>query len=302
VWGLAWVLFVNRAGTMVLPFLVLYLTETMGFRPSVAGLALSVYGAGACLGAWLGGWLTDRIGARPVMLASMFSSGVAFFILGQMESLTGILVAMLVLSVINESFRPANGATLAACCPRHLQKKAFALARLAVNAGMTIGPAVGGVLAVRDFSLLFLADGGTCVLAGMLLLFLRQTRDAPPAEGEDGPGQDGSPWRDRSFLVFAGLLSLMAMLFFQIFATYPLHFREIYGFREDTIGFILAINTLVIVAFEMILVHSIRDRGELRLIGLGCALLGLGLGLGLLPFSSCWGRSHQCLFLTQKAG
>jgi len=64
IWILAAVTLVNRAGTMVMPFLVLYFTTQKGLSKREAGGLLAVYGIGAMFGAYLGGWLTDRIAPR----------------------------------------------------------------------------------------------------------------------------------------------------------------------------------------------------------------------------------------------
>ena len=70
-----WLLFatnlINRAGMMVLPFLVLYLTRERHFTPGQAGLALAFYGAAAIVAGPISGWLSDRIGALPIMRASL---------------------------------------------------------------------------------------------------------------------------------------------------------------------------------------------------------------------------------------
>src|SRR5258705_13216290 len=63
-WVLAAVCFVNRCGTMVLPFLMLYLTSQRGFSAAASGVVLSLYGVGAGGGAVSGGVLTDWLGAR----------------------------------------------------------------------------------------------------------------------------------------------------------------------------------------------------------------------------------------------
>ncbi|NBC09283.1 MAG: hypothetical protein GVY26_18990 [Bacteroidetes bacterium] len=62
VWSLSGVMLINRAGTMVLPFLSVYLTQQLGFSLGQAGWIMSFFGAGSVLGAYLGGQLTDRIG------------------------------------------------------------------------------------------------------------------------------------------------------------------------------------------------------------------------------------------------
>ena len=82
VWILSFVALVNRAGTMVLPFLTLYLRQDLEFTTGQAGVMLSLYGVGSIGGAALGGKLTDRIGYRFVMLSSLFGSGAILLVLG----------------------------------------------------------------------------------------------------------------------------------------------------------------------------------------------------------------------------
>ena len=79
-----WVLFftslINRSGTMVIPFLALYLTKKIGVSPAEAGTALLVYGAAAFLAAPITGKLSDKLGSLKVMKFALFGSGVLFFV------------------------------------------------------------------------------------------------------------------------------------------------------------------------------------------------------------------------------
>src|ERR1700693_3927355 len=82
----AWILFggtfVNRFGTFVVPFLVLYLTR-IGYSVGQAGAAIGVYGGGLLVASTLGGHLADRIGRRNTIAVSMFGSALAMLTLSQ---------------------------------------------------------------------------------------------------------------------------------------------------------------------------------------------------------------------------
>ena len=71
-----WVLWagtlVNRAGSFVVPFLAIYLTQARGFSAAQAGIVAALYGAGAAVASPLGGyfdtvtaWALARVGRRP---------------------------------------------------------------------------------------------------------------------------------------------------------------------------------------------------------------------------------------------
>ena len=78
IWWLAFITFINRAGTMVLPFLSLYLTDYLNFTLSNVGWVMSIFGLGSLAGSWLGGKLTDKLGFYKVMVWSLFLTGLCF--------------------------------------------------------------------------------------------------------------------------------------------------------------------------------------------------------------------------------
>jgi len=284
----AWFLFavnlVNASGAMVVFFLSLYLTRRLGFTPARAGQALSLYGLGSLAGAYLGGWLSDRIGSTSVQKLSLALSGGFLITLGQVRSAEGLLPILFVFSLVAGALYPANGATMSRICPPELQVKGFALNRLANNLGATIGPAVGGVLALRDYRLLFWADGLTCLAAaGLFVLIWKHPEDKlQTAEEKGSPGQPGvsrTPWRDGPFLLLMLLAIVWMSVFVQVFATFPLYMRNVYNLAEDHVGRLLAVNTILIVTLEMALMERIRAYPRTRMINLSFVLFGLGFGL-----------------------
>lgn len=291
VWLLSVATLINRAGTMVLPFLILWLIEERGFTTAGAGRVLAVYGLGGMAASYLGGWLCDRFGSLRVMTWSLTLTGGGFILLGRLESQAAILGAVLALSVFGEVFRPASFTAVMEASGPMERTRSFALQRLAVNLGMTLGPAVGGFLALYDYDWLFVADGVTCFLAAGLLW--RISREpaligrAVAAEGAALPGR--SPWRDRPFLLILLLLFVLSVVLFQSLSTYPLTLRDLYGFAEDRIGLTMAINTLLIVLFEMVLVHAVGAYDPLKVTGVGAFLFCLGFAL--LPLGSTFAFS-----------
>src|SRR5678815_3299324 len=107
-WWLSLVMLVNRSGTMVVPFMTMYMTQHLGVGIGKAGFVMSLFGAGAVIGALMGGRLTDKIGYYYVQLFTLLGGGAMFIVLGQMRSYIAICIATFLLSMINEAFRPAN--------------------------------------------------------------------------------------------------------------------------------------------------------------------------------------------------
>jgi MFS family permease len=290
VWILAVATLVNRAGTMVLPFLTLYLTGQFGWSPAAAGRMLALYGAGAIGGAFLGGWAADRWSPVAVQQFSLVGTGVGFLALTRLSSEHAFGIAMVVISLVAEMYRPALLAAAGKDVPAEVRGRSMGLLRLAVNAGMSIGPALGGLLATVNYDLLFVADACTCWAAAAVLFLVRRraTRRARAAFAEAGgaveahPGEappSGSPWRDGPFVLFLGLATLLAIVFFQINGTFPLYLHHEYGLSEAGIGALLGLNALIVVACEMLILHRIERLPPLSVIAPGAFLLCLGFAL-----------------------
>ncbi|HBE67907.1 MAG TPA: hypothetical protein DDW52_07135 [Planctomycetaceae bacterium] len=290
VWAFSLVLLVHRSGTMVLPFLSLHLTDHLGISaPTAAGL-ISVYGIGSVLGAILGGRLVSRYGALRVMCCSMVGAGSLFLSLLFVQTAVTAAATMFVLAIVGDAVRPAGMTAVANLCNGQNLGRSFALTRLAVNLGMSIGPALAGLLYTDYFHLIFIINAVSCVLAAILVArlfgFRWMENEQPSLPATDSvPGDvDNSIWRDSSVLIVLAAFSCSMVVFVQTIGTYPIYLRENYGLAVETIGFLFTINTGLIVATEMILMHALESFSKLPLIAVGCALIATGFGI--MPFGT----------------
>lgn len=174
-WLLSLIMLINRSGTMVVPFMTLYLTgKDMNRTLSEAGFVMGLFGLGAMIGAYFGGKLSDRGGFFKVQLVTLLAGGLLFMLLGQIKSYPLICVFTFILSCVNEAFRPANSSAVAFYSHAGNRTRSYSLNRLAINLGWAVGASLGGLIASYDYSLLFWIDGATNILAATLLvLFLR---------------------------------------------------------------------------------------------------------------------------------
>jgi predicted MFS family arabinose efflux permease len=260
-WWLALIMLVNRSGTMVVPFMTIYLTSPeMGYSISQAGIVMGFFGVGAILGGYFGGKATDRFGFKKVQLFALAGGGILFFIVGELKSLPMICMFTLILSLVNESFRPANATAVAWYSNDQNRTRCYSLNRLAVNLGWALGAALGGLLASIDFKLLFWVDGITNIAAAMILYRLLAINiDAVPGERTERTFSK-SAYQDRMYLVFIALTILFALCFFQMFSTLTAFFKLDIGFSSFYIGLLMAINGLVITFIEMVIVYKLEGR------------------------------------------
>jgi predicted MFS family arabinose efflux permease len=289
VWFLCLAVLVNRAGTMVLPFLTLYLTVDRKFSAGKAGLALTIYGLAAIIVAPLAGRLSDRVGSLLILKLSLFTSGLILFVFPFVSSLYGIMAITGIWAIANESFRPPSMALIGRLTGPEQRKMAFALNRLAINLGMSIGPVIGGFLAMRSFKSLFYVDGTTAILAGALIAVMPWRTHAvlvespaPTAEdsGSQPPANPGyaSVLKDRRFLFFLLAMLPVEMCFFQSLAAMPLFVVRDLHISEAGFGLLLAINTVLIILTEVPLNLAMSAWTHRQTIALGAILVGAGFG------------------------
>lgn len=283
VWLLSGALLVNRAGTMVLPFLSLYLTHDLGLTTISTGQIIGCFGLGSMVGSYLGGWLSDHMSPLRVQQLSLLASGVGFLVFTRLDTFLSLALGIFVLAAISDAFRPALMVSVAVYSPPAITKRSFALVRLAANLGMSMGPAIAGLLAHYGYFWLFVGDAITCWMASIVLIISFGVGVRPQASELDSAGSSGqSPWRDGPFLLFLLLHMVLGMAFFQIWTTMPLFLRAFYDVTEPAIGVLLSINALLIALTEMLVIRAVEKFDALRTVGVGALLVCAGLAL--LPF------------------
>jgi predicted MFS family arabinose efflux permease len=262
-WLLSLVMLVNRSGTMVLPFMTIYLTG-IGFSLFQAGIVVGMFGAGAICGAYIGGKLTDKIGFRRIQLITLAGGGCMFILLGLMKSYPLICTFTFFLSLVNEAFRPANNAAIVQYSRQENRTRSFSLNRLAINLGWAVGGTLGGFIASFDYHLLFWIDGFTNIIAAIMLYYLLKPAETP--EKETVPPLDvperTSPLKDKKFTIFVGLSMLYAVCFFQLYSTIPVYYKDVYHISEWWIGILMGLNGLIIVFIEMAIIFHLESKNK----------------------------------------
>lgn len=242
--------------------MTLYLTERLGYSISQAATVFAIFGLGAVCGGFIGGLAANRFGFYRVQLVTLACGGVLFMLLGQMRSYPLICVFTFILSVVNESFRPANSLAIAHYSKEENRTRSYSLNRLAINLGWALGGSIGGFLAAHNYSLLFIVDGFTNIGAAILLrIFLAPAKQVKYASRQNAVK---APWyevyKDLRYMAFAIFVLLYALAFFQLFSTLPVYYRKVLQLSEEVIGATMAGNGILIALFEMVIVFRLEGK------------------------------------------
>ena len=268
---------------MVIPFMTIYCTQKLHFSLPQAGIVMALFGAGAIVGAYIGGNSTDKFGFYTQQLVSLLLGGVMFIIVGFLKTYESLCIGTFILSVCNESFRPANAAAVAFYSQSKNTTRSISLNRLAINLGWAVGGTLGGILASVNYHLLFWVDGSTNILAAILLLKL-----LPYGKNKHQPHLktiQKKAYTDHYYIIFIIITFFFASCFFLLFTIQPVFFKTQWGFNEIFIGMLMALNGVIIVIAEMILVYKLeRKKLHTFFIRIGFIVAGISFAcLNILP-------------------
>ena len=287
IWILTLITFINRAGTMVLPFLSKYLKEDLHFSYSEVGWIMVCFGSGSIIGSWLGGKLSDKIGFYRIMIFSLLTTGILLFFIQFITSFVGLCLGMFILMIIADMFRPAMFVSLGAYAKPENRTRALTLVRLAINLGFAAGPALGGLIIMNiGYRGLFWADGATCIVA--ILIFWIKVKEKKKTAYRDAahPGEvlTHSVFKDKPFWIFLFTCLVSGVLFFQVFTTIPLYHKEQFNLTEFQTGLLLTMNGLMIFFLEMPIVSYVERHHISKIIvsAIGALLMAISLFLMLI--------------------
>ena len=281
VWWLALITLINRAGTMVIPFLSLYLTSSLNFSEADVGWIMSAFGLGSVAGSWLGGKLTDQIGFYKVMVISLLVSGFMFVGMQLLDTFWGISIGIFLLMTVADMFRPAMFVALNAYSKPENKTRSVTLIRLAINLGFSVGPAIGGlIITTLSYGGLFWIDGITCIIASFVLLNVLHPKKSKTLD-EEVAENPKSAYSDRAYIIFLIAMIIFGAVFLQFLSTIPYFYKEGVGLSEFEIGLLMALNGILIFIFEMPLIKWLETTKytKIGLMIFGLILVCLGFAL-----------------------
>ncbi len=322
-WMLALVMLINRAGSMVLPFLGVYMTNHLHFSIENTGIVLSFFGIGSVIGSWLGGFITDKIGEYKVQSLSLLLSVPLFCLIPLFKTEVGVAAIILVQSIVSDAFRPANSVAITKYAKPENITRAFSLNRMAVNLGFSIGPALGGILSAISYEFLFFSNALAALSAGILYIIFFKKRNklarikARKVQEVIEIKKEHSPYRDGKFLLYCFFCMLFSICFFQLFSTLTIFYKDTARLSQQNIGYILGYSGFLVVLLEMGLVQVAEKYFSLAvtmflgtfICGLSYAMLGfdhsmltLVLSMSLLCVGEIWALPFMSTITALRSG
>jgi MFS family permease len=268
---------------LTLPFTVIYLHEVRGFSLDLAGTLMALIAVVALVVTGPGGALTDRLGARRVLLVATTCQMVGCAVLAFATTPVVAAVAMAFLGINFGMSWPAFNALIAAVTTGEQRQQYFGINFALVNLGIGVGGIVGGIYAdvsePHTFTVIFLADAASMLVPIALLLGPLRHVTSQHAAPEDEDASSGSYLAILRNPAVIGMTALTFMAVFlgygQLEAGFPAFARQVGDVSTGVIGVAFAINTAVIVLLQFVVLRRIAGHRRTRVMLVMCAIWAL---------------------------
>lgn len=301
-WVLMATVFVDMIGAMiVLPLLPFYVLE-MKAKPSILGPLVSTFFIAQIIFSPLWGKMSDRYGRRPMILAGLLMSGLAFLLFGLAHTILLLFLSRLVQGAGSGTVGVVQ-AYVGDSIPAAERAKALGWVTAATSAGVVIGPAIGSAAAHFGNAAPGFVATSLCLLnfAFAWRWLPESKRHSAPAEGP--PVARASVWRRMWEVVrdpaspigsLVWIYAIGMMAFMAMNAILGLYLGKVYGVTKETIGtFYSFIGIISLVMRALLLGPVVRRLGEVAAMRLGT--LALTCGLAAMPLVALLKMPHTAL-------
>jgi MFS family permease len=256
-----WILFGGRviAATgfsIVMPFLSIFLYTEMGVPMTLVGMIFLGNALSGAVGQIIGGELADRLGRRPVMWTSMALRAAVFLLLSlaiaNLVDLWLISVLLMVSSLAGSLFEPATNAMVADLVPPGRRLEAYSILRVGQNVGWTLGPLLGGILAMFSYASLFVFTALTSATVAIIMYaWMLDPRRWDAQTDRFHPRDLLKIGENRVFLLLCLATIPLMLVLGQMTSTFALFAEDEVGISVAEVGYLYALNGVMVVFLQL---------------------------------------------------
>lgn len=277
-------------GALIFPFFGLYITSKYNVGMTEVGVMFSILAISSLIGSLIGGALTDKFGRKVMILFGLVISAASTLLLAFAPSLEFIYLAGLIVGLFGNMAGPAHQAMVADVLPEDKRIDGFGVLRVIANLAVAIGPAIGGFLAARSYTMLFIIDVILSTITGIIILAF-----VPETKPEAVPREDGQPHKEESlgktlagyfkvtrdsvFMVYILASIFMVLAYMQMNITLPVFLRDVHGLPESGYGLLLSLNAGMVVLFQFWITRRIKKFAPMKIMAWGMVIYALGFSM-----------------------
>jgi MFS family permease len=286
-WTLTFATFIDAVGgALIFPFLSLYITSRFQVGMTEVGILFGLFSAASIFGSGLGGALADRMGRKSMVLYGLVISALSSLSIALVPSIEWLYLLVIFVGLFSNLGGPARQAMVADLLRPEKRAQGYSILRVVMNLSVTIGPAIGGLLAAQSYLLLFLSDATISILVAIFIL--RALPETRPMRMEKSGEEEsffqtfkgyGRVLRDRFYLsfIFGGIL--LMLVYMQMNTTLPVYLRDVHQISEQGYGLILSLNAGMVVLFQFFVTRKVDHRPPMLMMALGTAFYVVGFSM-----------------------
>ncbi len=280
----------NLGGALIFPFFGLYITSKYNVGMTEVGLLFTILAVSGLFGNLMGGALTDKFGRKVMILAGLVISAASTLLLAFAPTLEFIYLAGLIVGLFGNMAGPAHQAIIADVLPEEKRIDGFGVLRVIANLAVAIGPAIGGFLAARSYTILFISDVILSSITALVILIL-----VPETKPEALPDETGQPaaeqsllqtlggyfkvLKDRVYMVYILASIFMVLAYMQMNTTLPVFLRDVHGLPDSGYGLLLSLNASMVVLFQFAITRRIKDFAPMKIMTWGMIIYAVGFSM-----------------------
>ncbi len=285
-WIVIATLFIDQVGgALIFPFIGLFITAKFQVSMTEIGQLFSIFAITSVFGSMIGGAMTDKFGRKVVIIFGLVTSAFSALILGFTEDMKIIYFAGGIIGLFGNVGGPAQQAMIADLLPEEKRADGFGILRVAMNLAVTIGPAIGGILATYSYIWLFIIDAFASTVTAVIVFFI--IPETKPEVSPDKPSESiletlGGYFkvgRDVLFMTFMFASILMTLAYVQINTTLPVFLRDVHGIPDQGYGYLLSLNAGMVVLFQFWITRRIKNLPPMMVMVLGTLLYAIGFSM-----------------------
>jgi MFS family permease len=285
-WTLIGALFIDRlGGALIFPFLSLYITKKFDVGMTAVGQLFAIWAITGMIGGMIGGAMTDKFGRRAMLIFGLISSATTSLMMGLVNEIQLFYIFAAVSGLFSSVGGPAQGAMVADLLPENQHAQGYGIMRVAANLAVTIGPAIGGLLASINYLWLFIIDASASIITALLVYFvLPETKpEAKAGEAPESTLQTLKGYfkvaKDYLFMIFIFCMMFMTIVYMQMNSSLAVFLRDSHGISEQGFGYILSLNAGMVVVFQFWVSRKIENQKPMFMMALGTLLYAIGFGM-----------------------
>lgn len=296
-------LFISSAGaSMIWPFLMIFVSEKLNLSLSTVSTLITINAIMGLFASFIAGSVSDKLGRKLVMVISLAVNGIGYLFMSRAQTYAGFALMMLLMGFANPLYQVGSDAMLADMIPSERRTNAYAIIRMVNNAGIAIGPAIGGFIASRSYIYAFVAAATGMITYSLLIAFrAHETLNkayltTTKKEAEFLGGYD-RVFKDHPYVIFTLLIALGLIAPSMLWTLLAIYTKQNFGLPESLFGWLPTTNALMCVFVQLFVTKISRRFHPLPVAAVGMAIYAFGVGSVAL-MNNFWGFWTSMVLMT----